>query len=196
MGGKASSDSSNKPIQLRLYKFEGAWGPFKVKIPCGECTLTEDIIASTLTHELAGANVTISAKEWLSHWWEPLIHGGWHAPIVLMDNKVISQGDAINRGMLAETVMRAHVKRAALTGTHMFGKDNCGHCDRAKTLLDDAGIAYAYHDVIENTGALYEMLARVKPLIGAKTPVTTPQIWIDGIYIGGAEALATYLSRK
>lgn len=194
MGGKTSNNSGN-PIQLRLYKFEGQWGPFKVRIPCGECALTEDIIEATLAHELANANVSFTTKEWLTYWWEPLIHGGWHAPIVLMDNKIFSQGDAINRGLLAETVMREHTKRAPLTGTHMFGKSNCGHCDRAKILLDEASIAYTYHDVIENTGALYEMLSRVKPLIGAKTPITTPQIWVDGVFIGGADQLAAHLGK-
>lgn len=34
-----------------------------------------------------------------------------------------------------------------------------------------------------------EMLALVKPLIGAKTPITVPQIWIDGSYVGGADQL-------
>ena len=37
------------------------------------------------------------------------------------------------------------------------------------------------------------MLARVKPIIGPKTPVTVPQIWIDGSYIGGADALKDVL---
>ena len=42
-------------------------------------------------------------------------------------------------------------------------------------------------------GPLYEMLARVKPIIGPKTPVTVPQIWIDGTYVGGADALKEVL---
>jgi len=29
-----------KPVQILLYRWAGKWGPFKVKIPCGECTLT------------------------------------------------------------------------------------------------------------------------------------------------------------
>ncbi|MEL7487655.1 MAG: hypothetical protein AAGJ87_10635, partial [Pseudomonadota bacterium] len=39
----------------------------------------------------------------------------------------------------------------------------------------------------------YEMLARVKPIIGEETPVTTPQIWLDGAYIGGADELGAKL---
>ena len=44
--------------------------------------------------------------------------------------------------------------------------------------------------------ALYEMLARVKPMIGSKTPITVPQIWLDGHYIGGADRLGETLHRK
>jgi len=31
--------------------------------------------------------------------------------------------------------------------------------------------------------------AFVKPLIGARTPVTVPQIWLNGNYVGGADDL-------
>ena len=34
----------------------------------------------------------------LAHrWWKPLRRGGWHAPIVLVDGRLISQGHALNR---------------------------------------------------------------------------------------------------
>lgn len=182
------------PVELKLYKWEGQWGPFKVKIPCGECALTEDVIADTLAKELANAEVDFTVKEWLTYWWEPLLAGGgWHAPIVLVDGKVISQGDALNRGILTEAVIREHVKRFDLQGNHYFGKENCKHCVRGKKYLDDAGIEYQYHDVVQNPGAMYEMLARVKPIIGEKTPVTTPQIWLEGEYVGGADELGAHL---
>ena len=37
------------------------------------------------------------------------------------------------------------------------------------------------------------MLARVKPFIAAKTPITVPQIWIDGKYVGGSDMLEKIL---
>jgi glutaredoxin len=43
---------------------------------------------------------------------------------------------------------------------------------------------------------MYEILARVKPIIEPKTPVTVPQIWLDGKYIGGNEMLLTRLDSK
>lgn len=186
--------NSNATVKILMYKWAGQWGPFKVKIPCGECALTEDVIEDTIAFELGNAVVEFEVKEWLSYWWEPLLKGGgWHAPIVFVGNKLISQGDALNRGVLAEEAIRQHVKAAPLRGNHLFGKEKCGHCTRAKAYLDEAGIPYTYHDVVKNPGAMYEMLARVKPIIGEKTPVTTPQIWLDDDYIGGADKLSEHL---
>ena len=80
-----------------------------------------------------------------------------------------------------------------ITGNHVFGKDGCPHCIHATDALKKSGVKYQYHDVIKKTHALYAMLARVKPMIGDKVPVTVPQIWLEGRYVGGADALKKYL---
>ncbi len=181
---------TEQPISIRLYRWAGAWGPFRVSIPCGECALTRDVIEDTLAHELEGIPVTLDVREWLSEWWRPLLRGGWHAPIVMVEGRVVSQGHALNRGVLTQAVIEVHAARVALQGNHLFGKSGCPHCHRARGYLEAAAIDYHYHDVVREPRSLYEMLARVKPLIGASTPVTVPQIWIDGGYVGGADALA------
>lgn len=181
--------SKDKPIQIIYFRWAGAFGPFKVKIPCGECTLTGDIIKDTLDKELAGIPIEVQEFDWLSHWWVPLLRGGWHAPIVMVENRVISQGVALNRGVFIEAVIRAHAERTPIRGNHLFGKENCSFCQKAKQHLDQNAVDYQYHDVIENPKALYEMIARVKPIIGPKTPVTTPQIWLNGEYVGGFNEL-------
>ena len=61
---------------------------------------------------------------------------------------------------------------------------------RAKSYLEQANIDYSYSDIVKEPRALYEMLGRVKPIIGPKTPITVPQIWIDGKYVGGADELS------
>jgi len=182
--------SQIKPIVLTLYRWAGAWGPFKVNIPCGECSLTKDVIQDTLCTELEGIEVKLDIRDWLSEWWKPLVKGGWHAPIVIVEGKVISQGAALNRGVLTQAIIEASAHNTTLAGNHIYGKVTCPHCARAKDYLDNAGINYSYHDVIRNPKDLYEMLARVKPIIGPKTPVTVPQIWIDGCYVGGADELS------
>ena len=178
-----------KPVKILLYRWGGKWGPFKVKIPCGECALTKDVIEDTMKNELANAKVELEIKDWLSHVLKATFSGARHAPCVLVNGKVVFQGGALNRGLLAEIVMNEHVQHFPLEGNHVFGKENCTYCVRAKKDLDKMGIPYTYHDVVKNPGAMYEMIARVKPIVGPKTPVTTPQIWIGGKYFGGSDDL-------
>ena len=177
-------------VLIQVYRWAGAWGPFKVKIPCGECALTLDVLNDTLENELAGIPTRLEVKDWLSYWWEPLGKGGWHAPIVLVEGKVTSQGAALNRGVLTEAVIDAHARAQPIVGNHVFGKETCPYCVRAKEYLAAANIDYEYHEVVKSPRALYEMLARVKPIVGPKTPITVPQIWIDGDYVGGADDLS------
>ena len=181
------------PVNITVFRWAGAWGPFKVNIPCGECALTHDIIQDCIETDLAGIEVKLDLRDWLTEWWKPLPKGGWHAPIVLVDGKVISQGAALNRGVLTQAVIEAAMADNPLAGNHIFGKTGCAHCVRAKGYLAQAGIGNHYYDVVKDTRALYEMLARVKPIIGPKTPVTVPQIWIDGRYVGGADELKEVL---
>ncbi len=188
----------NEPgtVNVRVYRWAGRWGPFSVKIPCGECALTGDVIRDTLEHELDGVPVALEIRDWLSEWWRPLLRGGWHAPIVMVEGRVVSQGLALNRGLFTQAVIDAWAARSAAEGNHVFGKETCPHCRRAKGYLEEAGIEYRYHDVVRDPRGLYEMLARVKPIIGPKTPVTVPQIWLDGRYVGGADQLSALLHRE
>lgn len=184
---------SSAAVRITLYRWAGAFGPFKIKIPCGECALTRDVISDTLANELADIPVDLQTRDWLSLWWQPLLKGGWHAPIVMVEGRVISQGNALNRGVLTEAVIALHAGRTPATGHHLFGKETCPHCQRAKGYLKAAEIDFRYHDVVKDPRALYEMLARVKPLVGPSTPISVPQIWLDGRYIGGADALSERL---
>ena len=184
----------NTPVNITVFRWAGAWGPFKVSIPCGECSLTKDIIQDCIDSDLSELNVALEMRDWLSEWWKPLPKGGWHAPIVLVDGKLVSQGAALNRGVLTQAVIEQAVGSTPIQGNHIFGKASCPHCVRAKEYLEQAQLDYQYHDVVKEPRSLYEMLARVKPIIGPKTPVTVPQIWIDGQYTGGASQLKQILN--
>ncbi|EJL6391416.1 glutaredoxin [Vibrio vulnificus] len=186
----------SEAIKITLYRWAGSWGPFKVSIPCGECTLTKDILTDTFANELNGIPVELEVKDWLSHWWEPLKLGAWHAPILVVEGKVVSQGEALNRGVLIQSVIKEWTKRDTLKGNIVFGKATCPYCVKAKQLLDAAGIDYQYHDVVKESAALYRMIPEVKAIIGEKTPVTVPQIWLDGSYIGGCDKLEVYLKER
>lgn len=184
-----------KPIKIKLYRWAGKWGPFSINIPCGECTITKDILIDVMANELAGIPIELEQQDWLSKWWQPLRRGAWHAPIVLVENKVICEGEAVNRGLVCQAVIDEYVERFEIENSIMFGKDNCSHCARAKTMLADAGITYQYMDVVKNIRALYEIFPRAKKHLGNKTPVTMPQIWLEGKYIGGADQLAHHLNK-
>ncbi len=186
---------SSNPVKVILYRWAGAWGPLRVNTPSGECSLTVDVIKDTFSNELADIPVELETHDWLSKWWRPLIFGGWHAPIVIVGNRVVSQGHALNRGVLTEAVIGEYVKSTELSSTHLFGKENCPHCVRAKGYLEKAHIDYEYHDVIKEPRSLYEMLGRVKPVVGSKTPITVPQIWFKGEYVGGANELQDIVKR-
>lgn len=110
------------PIKVTLYRWAGHFGPFKVNIPCGECTLTKDILADTFANELAGVPIELEVKDWLSYWWEPLKLGAWHAPIVVVAGKMISQGEALNRGVLVQSIIKEWTKQDTLQGNIVFGK--------------------------------------------------------------------------
>lgn len=185
-----------QPIKITLYRWAGSWGPFKVNIPCGECTLTKDILTDTFENELADVPVELEVKDWLSHWWEPLKLGAWHAPILVVEGKVISQGEALNRGLLVQSVIAQWANRDQLKGNIVYGKATCPYCVKAKSLLDETGIEYQYHDVVKESAALYRMIPEVKAIIGEKTPVTVPQIWLEGKYIGGADNLEKWLEEQ
>jgi len=144
-------------------------------------------------NDLSDIPIEIDVREWLSEWWKPLFKGGWHAPIVMVQDKIIAQGAALNRGVLVEAVINEYVKSSIVKGNIVYGKDTCPHCKRAKKLLDEAQVEYTYLDVVTNPRALYEMIPRVKSHIGMKTTVTVPQIWLKGEYVGGADQLQKHV---
>jgi len=183
-------------VEIILFRWAGSWGPFSIRVPCGECSLTSDVILDTMACELSGIPIHLDTRDWLSEWWRPILKGGWHAPIVLVNGRVVSQGSALNRGVLSQSVIEAYAMQCPLRGNVLFGKYSCPHCKRARKYLDQAHITYDYRDVVKQPVALYEMLARVKPIVGSAAPVTVPQIWLEGEYIGNADALAEILGRK
>jgi glutaredoxin-like protein len=65
-------------------------------------------------------------------------------------------------------------------------KPGCGYCSRAKALLNEKGIQY--EEVILGTDAT---MVTVKAITGRQT---VPQIFFDGIHIGGSEELSEYLA--
>ena len=66
----------------------------------------------------------------------------------------------------------------------LIGRAGCAHCSRARTLLEQKGWAF---DEIE---------ANPRRLRATSGKATTPQIFVDGQYIGGADELEKYLAKQ
>jgi glutaredoxin-like protein len=64
----------------------------------------------------------------------------------------------------------------------MFTKPGCGFCEKARTLLDQHGLKYE------------EVQSSNRKLRAVSGKQTTPQVFIDGKYIGGSDDLEKYFS--
>ena len=85
----------------------------------------------------------------------------------------------------ADTMLR-HLdpKAEAPHDVVLFTRPGCGHCARAKKLLQERGWTYD------------ELPATPRRLRAVSGKSSTPQVFIDGRYIGGADELTTFLSQR
>lgn len=65
----------------------------------------------------------------------------------------------------------------------IYTKGYCPYCRLAKSILQRQGAPFVEHDVSENPGPFDRMVER------AQGRRTVPQIFIDGVGIGGADEL-------
>ncbi|MBL4906395.1 MAG: glutathione peroxidase [Sneathiella sp.] len=72
------------------------------------------------------------------------------------------------------------------TAITIFTKPGCGHCVRAKDALNNANLGY--EEIVLGSDATFRSLSAVAG------STTTPQIFIDGNKIGGADDLEKYLA--
>lgn len=85
----------------------------------------------------------------------------------------------------ADTMLKHLDPKAALPhDILLFTKPNCGHCARAKKLLGDRGWAYD------------EVAATPRRLRAVSGKGSTPQVFVDGEYIGGADELEAWLAKQ
>lgn len=79
------------PVKITVYQWAGKKWFFHIEGECIECDLTVAQI-----RRLIQANpswpIQVEVKPWLTYLWESLRHGGWHAPVVLVDGKRVRQG--------------------------------------------------------------------------------------------------------
>jgi glutaredoxin-like protein len=69
-----------------------------------------------------------------------------------------------------------------------FGKPGCPHCARARKMLNDKGLRFEEID-LGSDGISYSSLQAVSG------QGTTPQVYVDGEHVGGADELAVWLEK-
>jgi len=74
----------------------------------------------------------------------------------------------------------------------LFVKPGCGFCERTKTLFKQHYPTTPFHTVIGSTKAMRIGLAHALGI----SAVSFPTIWIQGVYVGGADATASLHSRN
>ena len=99
-----------KPIEIKIYRITGKQFFFDVPHEmCEECELTVGLTKSVL-HELGLAEkdptVKLIVKPWIEYSLEALAKGGWHAPVLMIDGKIFTQGIVPNKAKLKERLAR------------------------------------------------------------------------------------------
>ena len=104
-----------EPVKVTVYRWAGKKWFLRIDGECIECDL-----AVGQVRRLVQANPTwpiqLEIKPWLTHVWESLRHGGWHAPVVLVDGIRIRQGTIPTMTELHVAVRRALEVRGADLG--------------------------------------------------------------------------------
>jgi len=183
----ANYTDTKKKVRVIQYKWEGSWGPFRIAVPCGECSANEGITQDVVEVEFAGEPVSFEVRPWLNNWWRVLPLGGFHAPITLVNGKLVSQGAVIDRGLLAYRIRNELVKgyKIPAGANVVFTKPGCQFCARAKELLAQKGIIFEERNIVQNALFARQLFQLAKRVIPHGMPITTPQIWLDGRYVGG-----------
>jgi hypothetical protein len=78
-------------VKITVYRWAGRKWFLHIKGECIECDLTVSQVR-TLVARNPNWPVEWEIKPLLTHLWESLRRGGWHAPVVLVDGKLVQQG--------------------------------------------------------------------------------------------------------
>lgn len=180
-----------KNIRIEIYKWEGKFLFFKIKSKCGECSLNIRIIKHVIEDfKKIGINIDLIEKPWLDNWYKIIFKGGYHAPIVILNGKVIKQENVLTIEELKDKIIKEYVKNyKPEAGVHIFSLPDCPFCLSAKKLLKEKHYLYTDHDVLNNSLEMQKMIKIVK---GKVHPITLPQIFIDSKRIGGYDDLIEY----
>jgi hypothetical protein len=102
------------PIDIVVYRITGRQGV--IDIPhryCEECDLTVEV-ARRVVDRLDDPAIRLNVRPWLLWFWRPLLRGGWHAPILTVNGRVVSQGVVPLPQTLLAAIERARGEQPAV----------------------------------------------------------------------------------
>jgi hypothetical protein len=107
-------DGSNS-VEIVVYRITGRQG--FITIPeryCEECDLTVNV-ARRVVEELGDPNVRLTVRPWMLWFWRPIWRGGWHAPILTVNGRVVTQGVVPSPETLQAAIERARGGKPAFS---------------------------------------------------------------------------------
>ena len=155
--------------------------------------MTYAILNQLLGSVFSDKPVSFQEFPWLDNWWRILWRGAWHAPIILLNGHVFSQGivpdvKALIRAVgerlgdtelvaRAETFTGKRQARAGEARVVVYTSPGCPHCRMLVGYLDANNVQYLKKDVTQSAGARQELKQLTRRLaipvvrIGEKTIV-------------------------
>ncbi len=100
-------------VKITVYRWAGKKWFLRINSDCVQC----DLAVSQVRHLVSlyeGWPVELEVKPWLTHLWESLCHGGWHAPVVVVDGHLVRQGTVPTRAELDGAVRLALQRRGII----------------------------------------------------------------------------------
>lgn len=100
------------PIEVVIYRFTGSQGLFNVpKKWCEECDLLIDMVKKTISDLGLEEKTQLKIKPWFLWWWHPLLNYlAWHAPILIINGRLISQGVVPDKQTLTKVFLKLSLK--------------------------------------------------------------------------------------
>ncbi len=95
------------PINITIYRLTGNQGFFSVPNKwCEECDILVRMVKNTIKDLEIEDKTKLTIRPWFPWFWQPLlINLAWHAPILTINGKLISQGIVPNKHTLIKTLL-------------------------------------------------------------------------------------------
>lgn len=177
---------AKKRVTIEYFRWEGRFLFFKIKNRCKECDMLYVILQRIMADVFKGMKVTLVIKPWLDNWWKVIWGGAWHAPLLMINGHLFSQGIVPDISSMISHIAsilddeelkeQARVYRLKSVKHEKEEEDvvvyfspACPHCAQLTAYLEANKITYTKKDITASQIFLDELIYRT----GQRTiPVT------------------------